>query len=391
MARFRPARLIELGIAAAFYAGICYMLFNSAASRMNSTAVAVGVKRQPNVVMITALHDKPCKYPNGDYLNLISILNKQDYARLHNYPIVVSTRLADPTLHNMWNKIGTILKTFDDYPTADWYLWIDSDTMIIDVNFLLPFQRFKGKDLIIWGNETRLALGDGRRGINSGVMLIRNSDWSKDFFEQVAELGRIAEPGLENVLMEELTSPEYTYDPGLRDQNAISYLLKRDATVNMPHTQLVNRQYCLNCYWRDLLELGSLQSDDTRVHFINHFSGCQMCTQQNKNDDYKECESEYVKSYEYADEQFKRALARKPPRNVTYHEPVAQCHFCRKNPTHELCADAVREFDAYERDGAAAAQAKYAHAGAGHHAGAAHGRRRLADTGLTGHGRLPGF
>ena len=38
-------------------------------------------------------------------------------------------------------------------------------------------------------------------------MLIRNSDWAKDFFEQVAELGRIAEPGLENVLMEELTSP----------------------------------------------------------------------------------------------------------------------------------------------------------------------------------------
>jgi hypothetical protein len=76
----------------------------------------------------------------------------------------------------------------------------------------------------------------------------------------------------------------------------------------MPHTQLVNRQYCLNCYWRDLLELGTLSSDDTRVHFINHFSGCQMCTQQNKNDDYKECESEYVKSYEYADSQFKKAL-----------------------------------------------------------------------------------
>ena len=76
----------------------------------------------------------------------------------------------------------------------------------------------------------------------------------------------------------------------------------------MPHTQLVNRQYCLNCYWRDLLELGTLTSDDTRVHFINHFSGCQMCTQQNKNDDYKECESEYVKSYEYADSQLKTAV-----------------------------------------------------------------------------------
>lgn len=76
------------------------------ARRISNTAVAVGVKKQPSVVMITALHDKPCRYPNGDYLNLVSILNKQDYARLHNYPIVVSTKLADPTLHNMWNKIG---------------------------------------------------------------------------------------------------------------------------------------------------------------------------------------------------------------------------------------------------------------------------------------------
>lgn len=49
--------------------------------RFASTAVAVGVKKQPRVVMITALHDKPCRYPNGDYLNLVSILNKQDYAR----------------------------------------------------------------------------------------------------------------------------------------------------------------------------------------------------------------------------------------------------------------------------------------------------------------------
>lgn len=35
------------------------------------------MKKPVKMIMITALHDKPCKYPNGDYLNLISILNKQ--------------------------------------------------------------------------------------------------------------------------------------------------------------------------------------------------------------------------------------------------------------------------------------------------------------------------
>ena len=47
-------------------------------------------------------------------------LKKKKLKRLHNYPIVVATRLADPTLHNMWNKIGWILKCFEDYPDADW-------------------------------------------------------------------------------------------------------------------------------------------------------------------------------------------------------------------------------------------------------------------------------
>ena len=28
---------------------------------------------------------------------------------------------------------------------------------------------------------------------------------------------------------------------------------------------LVNKQYCLNCYWRDLLREGDLRSDDTKV------------------------------------------------------------------------------------------------------------------------------
>ena len=34
----------------------------------------------------------------------------QDYARLHNYNVLTPCNLADPTLTNMWNKIGWLLK-----------------------------------------------------------------------------------------------------------------------------------------------------------------------------------------------------------------------------------------------------------------------------------------
>lgn len=46
-------------------------------------------------------------------------------------------------------------------------MWIDSDTMIINPTFQLPFNKFVGKDLIIWGNETALLSGDGRSGAHA--------------------------------------------------------------------------------------------------------------------------------------------------------------------------------------------------------------------------------
>ena len=66
-----------------------------------------------------------------------------------------------------------------------------------------------------------------------------------------------------------------------------------------------------------------------QVHFINHFSGCQLCTQQNKNEDYKACETEFIKSFEYANSVMMKMLARRPPRNATLHAQIAALPFCQ--------------------------------------------------------------
>ncbi len=39
-------------------------------------------------------------------------LHAQDYARLHNFDVVAATSVADPTLDNMWNKLGWLLKVY---------------------------------------------------------------------------------------------------------------------------------------------------------------------------------------------------------------------------------------------------------------------------------------
>lgn len=46
----------------------------------------------------------------------------------------------------------------------EWYLWFDIDTVIIDVRFKLPFERFEGKDFITWGNSSRILAGDPLQG-----------------------------------------------------------------------------------------------------------------------------------------------------------------------------------------------------------------------------------
>ena len=64
-----------------------------------------------------------------------------------------------------------------DHPETDWFMWIDSDTMIINPAFNIPFAKFKGRDLVIWGNETRLLAGDGRSGWLPCLSALRAS-WS---------------------------------------------------------------------------------------------------------------------------------------------------------------------------------------------------------------------
>ena len=44
----------------------------------------------PSVLILTAIHNKPCVYQKGDHLNFMSILNKQ----VHAAPLIYITALV---------------------------------------------------------------------------------------------------------------------------------------------------------------------------------------------------------------------------------------------------------------------------------------------------------
>ena len=49
----------------------------------------------------------------------------------------------------------------DEELQAEWVLWVDIDTVILDLNFTLPFEEFaaKSKDLVVYGNLTQVKAG----------------------------------------------------------------------------------------------------------------------------------------------------------------------------------------------------------------------------------------
>ena len=98
----------------------------------------------------------------------------------------------------------------------------------------------------------------------------------------------------------------------------------------------VQHQDCLPAYLSLQRQRGLscvLQTPETlsaaQVNFINHFSGCQLCTQQNKEGDYGVCEAEYTKSFEYANGVFSKLLKRMPPREISHQQQLAATPYCK--------------------------------------------------------------
>lgn len=95
-----------------------------------------------------------------------------------------------------------------------WLMWIDMDAIVEEMEFEIPVSRYRDVDLVIWGNETELLkhkdaktgnkppltgtiiICDSflrpcslRPGLNTGVFLLRNSKWSRNFLAEVTRFG----------------------------------------------------------------------------------------------------------------------------------------------------------------------------------------------------------
>jgi len=184
------------------------------------------------------------------------ILGKKAYCRKFEYDFRDDEDVYDPERPPAWSKVKLILKLLKEN-SYDYIVWIDSDTLLQDFqkrieDIILKFG-FQGESQAPYD----LLFTRDFHTLNSGVMFIRNTAWSKAFFEKV------------------YSQTEFIHDPNW-EQTSIIHLVK-DEEFCKGHIHLLDpyKQREFNSYYCNF-EKGD---------WLIHFPGCFRLGKNNGLDD----------------------------------------------------------------------------------------------------------
>ncbi|KAH7520316.1 hypothetical protein FEM48_Zijuj08G0131200 [Ziziphus jujuba var. spinosa] len=268
------------------------------------------------VLMLTGSQAAACKNPIGDHLLLRFFKNKVDYCRLHGYDIFYNNALLHPEMFSYWAKLPVVRAAMMAHPEAEWIWWVDSDALFTDMEFKLPLERYKNHNLIVHGWPHLILDKHSWTGLNAGVFLIRNCQWSLDFMEVWASMGPQT-PNYERwgeILRSTFKDKAY---PESDDQTGLAYLIykekekwgnkiylenefyfegyweeivgsfenitekykeieRRENRLRRRHAEKVSEQYV--AFREEHLKEAGLGKGSWRRPFITHFTGCQPCS-----------------------------------------------------------------------------------------------------------------
>lgn len=139
------------------------------------------------------------------------------------------------------------------------------------------------------------------------------------------------------MLKEELTGAPFA--SGLFDQNVVAYLMKRYPANIMPHVYAANLDFRINENWIDYIGYNFSQlHSETDTILVSHFSGCSMCAGKDNNENLTLCESEFQRTFEFANCTYGDMMQSKESAYTReVHAMLSQLPFCRHKPTPTQC------------------------------------------------------
>ena len=131
----------------------------------------------------------------------LGVENKRAYCQQHGYDFIYCEDSLDTSRHPAWSKILLILKAFEN-PNYKWVVWLDADTLIMNQDIPL-------EDLV--DEKYNLVIAKDFNGINSGVIFMRNCEWSDQFLTQAyTHTEFLSHPCFEQLAISvELEKPEF--------------------------------------------------------------------------------------------------------------------------------------------------------------------------------------
>jgi galactosyl transferase GMA12/MNN10 family len=122
-----------------------------------------------------------------ELLGQLAIENRRQYCERHGYRFISEVPIASDR-PACWAKIPAILQAFETHP---WVLWADSDALVFDHTRPIDDLLDTRYDLIVQSHEHYFrfigiptAVGLMRMPINTGVFLMRASEWSRNFLQR---------------------------------------------------------------------------------------------------------------------------------------------------------------------------------------------------------------
>lgn len=254
-------------------------LWNQAHPRANVTRSG-----KARVLLVSGSQPKPCATPMGSFQLLKSLKNKADYCRLHDIELFYNVALLDPHMTSFWAKLPLLRKLMLAHPEVEWLWWMDSDALFTDMSVEVPFSSYDARhyNLVLNGNEDDVYTKKSWLGMNAGVFLIRNCQWSLDLFDVWAQMG--PEGPVRNEAGKLLAAtlsdrPDFEGD----DQSALVHLLSSQRE-KWGGKVLLESSLGLHGYWvmivekfEEMMAAAKEGSKPGMWPFVTHFVGCKPC------------------------------------------------------------------------------------------------------------------
>ncbi|XP_074308868.1 glycosyltransferase 6-like [Silene latifolia] len=300
------------------------------------------------VLMVTGTQPKPCSNPDGDHFLLRLFKNKVDYCRIHGHDIFYNNVLLHPGMTGFWAKYPLVKAAMLAHPEVEWIWWVDSDAVFTDMDFDLPLEKYKDYNLVAYGWPDVIFKQKSAMGVNAGVFLIRNCQWSLDMIERWASFGPQTADYAKWGKVQQSMFFDKT-DSESDDQTALTYMLlvEKEQWGDKIH---IESEYYFQGYWLSIVDkyenvtnhyreiedkepelrmkfaekageiyrakwqkylaganTGGYTDGSWRRPFMTHFTGCEPCSgKHNPMYSAEACRGNLVRALNFADSQVLR-------------------------------------------------------------------------------------